>query len=80
MHTVYTVRLIMILIWRFGKFVFIHQINVCTVYTRLYPYVIWMALVTKLNTHQFTLTYQFAKLYVHQMYCIYSIVSMVFIS
>ena len=54
-NTVYMVHLIVILIWRFGEFVFIGQVkNVHTVCTCLYPYVIWIALAVKLNTCQFT--------------------------
>ena len=30
------------------------KLNVHTVYTRLYPYMMWIALVSKLNTRQFT--------------------------
>ena len=72
-YTVYAVNLTVILIWQFGEFIFIHQIK-CT-----------HCLHSSVSIHDLDspcyqtkyppiyITYQFAKLYVHQRYRVYGI-------
>ena len=70
--TIYAVHLTMILIWRFGKFISIHQIkcthclHLCVSIHDLHSPCI------QTKCPPIYITYQFAKLYVHQMYLIYS--------
>ena len=74
--TAYMVHLTVILIWRFGEFVFIHQIK-CTHTLHLYVSMIFLHGLDnpccQTNYPPIYIIYQFTKPYFHRMYHIYSI-------
>ena len=72
--TVYVVHLTVILFWRFGEFIFIHQIK-CTHCLHSYVSMIFLRDLDnpccQTKYPPIYITYQFAKLYDCQMYSVY---------